>query len=68
LVTRPLLAVGEEVHEGLKLHKTGGWHAVVGKVIASAMWCVKSAVAVEKTSFAFGLPESKGKAVPGFCN
>eukprot|EP00890_Picochlorum_soloecismus_P003976 jgi/Picsp_1/457/NSC_00455-R1_protein len=31
-------ASGEEVYEGLKLHKTGGWHAAVGKGIASVMW------------------------------
>lgn len=39
---RSLLAAGEEVYEGLKLHKTGGWHAVVGKGIASVMWCVEN--------------------------
>ena len=39
---RSLLAAGEEVYEGLKLHKTGGWHAFVGKGIASVMWCVES--------------------------
>lgn len=30
---------GEEVvHEGLKLHATGGWHKVVGTTMASVMW------------------------------
>lgn len=30
---------GEEVvHEGLKLHATGGWHKVVGTTMSSVMW------------------------------
>ena len=30
---------GEEVvHEGLKLHATGGWHKAVGTTMASVMW------------------------------
>ena len=30
---------GEEVvHEGLKLHETGGWHKTVGETLSSVMW------------------------------
>lgn len=30
---------GEEVvHEGLKLHATGGWHKVVGETLSAVMW------------------------------
>lgn len=30
---------GEEVvHEGLKLHATGGWHKMVGTTMSSVMW------------------------------
>ena len=32
---------GEEVvHEGLKLHATGGWHKAVGTSMAGVMWYV----------------------------
>jgi NADH dehydrogenase (ubiquinone) 1 beta subcomplex subunit 2 len=30
---------GEEVvHEGLKLHATGGWHKAVGEALSGLMW------------------------------
>ena len=28
----------EVVHEGLKLHETGGWHKTVGETLSSVMW------------------------------
>lgn len=60
---RSLLAAGEEVYEGLKLHKTGGWHAVVGKGIASVMWCVENVARPHLL-----LLTSSNKAVSYLCN
>jgi hypothetical protein len=38
---------GEEVvHEGLKLHATGGWHKAVGTTMAGVMWYVVCACSI----------------------